>query len=178
LKTGALWSALVALALSGCGGDPYEVGELTPYISPNLGFRVDYPSNWDVSVDPVNLVGSQPGKVHAVAFASLAANTIFVVYTQDLDEAETLDAYAARQIDNIRATAGDAVFTDLAPTQLGGLDALTTQASVDQSGEALTQRTVLAVRGLRGYAVSVIAPTDTPLNAALDEMLASFGFHP
>jgi hypothetical protein len=178
LRIHVLWMTIAALALAACGGDPYEVGELTPYISPKLGFRVDYPSNWDVNVDPVNLVGSEPGKVHAVAFASLAANTIFVVYTQDLDSAETLEAYAARQMDNIRSTADDTVFADLAPMQLGGRDALTTRAAVAQNGETLTQRTVLAVSGLRGYAVSLIAPADSPLNATLDEMLASFGFQP
>ena len=169
---------MVALALSACAGDPYAVGELKPYIGADFGFRVDYPSNWDASSDPERLVGVQPGKVHAVAFVREAAQTAFVVFIQQLDAEEALADFAARQVSGMRATAEDAGFSDPAPARLGNLDALATQASVEQGGQALTQRVVLAVRGKRGYAVSLIAPTGSPLNATLDQMLASFSFLP
>ncbi len=169
---------MVALALSACAGDPYAVGELKAYIGADFGFRVDYPSNWDASADPERLVGAQPGKVHAVAFVREAAQTALIVFIQQLDAEEVLADFAARQMSGMRATAKDAAFSDPAPTHLGNLDALATQASVEQDGQALTQRVVLAVRGQRGYAVSLIAPAGSPLNATLDQMLASFSFLP
>jgi len=169
---------LAALALSACGGNPNEVGELTPYISTDLGFRVDYPANWDASTDPAQLVGERPDRYHAVVFVRQAANTTFVVFVQRLDGEEPLADFAARQMEGIRASSPDAVFSDPAPTQLGNLNALTTQTTVEQNGQTLTQRVVLAVKGQRGYALSLIAPARSPLNATLDEMLAAFIFLP
>ena len=169
---------IIGLLLTACASAPVEIGEPTAYINPRFGFSVEHPSNWLPAVDPANLVGSQPDKVHAVAFASQSASTIFVVYVQDLDPIQSLADYTAQQMEAIRSTAGETAFSEPAPTQLGGIDASLTEATAAQNGQRLTQRTLLAIRGARGYAVSTVAPDDPRLNAALDAMLASFRFVP
>ena len=166
------------LLLSACAGNPYEVGELQPYINPAFGFRVDYPSNWITSVDPSSLVGAQADKVHAVAFVSPAVRVRLVVFLQDLGADETLVEFTERQMAGLRSTAGDAAFSEPAPVLLGGAGAMMTQATVEQDGQAFLQRTLFAIRDGRGYAVSIIAPADSELTATLEQMLASFGFVP
>ena len=168
---------LAVLSVPACG-DPNAVGEPTAYINADFGFRVAYPSNWDASVDPLKLVGTQPDRLHAVAFVSQPGQTAFVVFVQQLDGQAALADFSARQLAGIRSTADDASFSGLTPTQIGGVDALTTQTRVDQDGQALTQRVVLAVKGRRGYAISLTAPANSPLHATLDDMLASFVFLP
>ena len=172
----ALVSLITWLLLSACAGNPYEVGELQPYINPAFGFRVDYPSNWITSVDPSSLVGVQVDKVHAVAFVSQAVRAMLVVYVQEMDGDETLAGFAKRQMEGLRSTAGDAAFSEPAPVLLGGVGAMMTQAAVEQDGQAFLQRTLFAIRNGRGYAVSIIAPADSELAATLEQMLASFGF--
>ncbi len=177
MKTRVILSLLAALTVPACG-DPNALGEPTPYVNTDLGFRVDVPSNWDASVDPLRLVGTQPDRVHAVAFVSQPAQTAFIVFVQQLDGEEALADFSARQLAGIRSTAGDASFSDPAPTQIGGVDALATQTTVDQDGQVLTQRVVLAVKGRRGYAISLTAPANSRLHATLDDMLASLIFLP
>lgn len=173
-----LLALLAGVLLTACAGAAIEIGEPTLFTSADFGFSLEHPSNWLPAVDPANLVGSEPDRVHAVAFASQTANAIFVVYVQDLEDAPTLAEYAAQQVDNIRSTAGETIFSDPVPAQLGGQDAMLTQATAEQNGQRLTQRTLLAIRGGRGYALSLVAPDDPKLNAALDAMLASFKFAP
>lgn len=164
------------LLLPACAGNPYAVGELQPYINPAFGFRVDYPSNWITSVDPSSLVGAQADRMHAVAFVSQAVRAMLVVYVQEMDRDETLNGFAERQMEGLRSTAGDAVFSEPMPVLLGGAGAMMTQATVEQDGQAFLQRTLFAIRDGRGYAVSIIAPADSELAATLEQMLASFGF--
>ena len=177
LKTKLILALLAVSTMPACG-DPNVAGEPAAYINADLGFRLDYPSNWDASVDPLNLVGAQPDRVHAVAFVSQPGQTAFIVFVQQLDGEEALADFSARQVAGMRSTAGDASYSGLAPTQIGGVDALTTQTTVEQDGQALTQRVVLAVKGRRGYAISLTAPANSPLRATLDDMLASFVFLP
>ena len=164
------------LLLSACAGNPYEVGELQPYINPAFGFRVDYPSNWITSVDPSSLVGAPADKMHAVAFVSQAVRAMLVVYVQELDGDEALAGFAERQMAGLRSTAGDAAFSEPAPVLLGGAGAMMTQATVEQDGQTFLQRTLFAIRNGRGYAVSFIAPAESGLTATLEQMLVSFGF--
>lgn len=172
-----VWLSL-ALALPACG-DPNQVGELRPYINAEYGFRVDYPSNWQSVVDPAFLVGERPDKWHAVMFLSdPAAGALFTVFIQQLDGEPALAAYAEEQVAAMRSTAGDAVYSDLASTQLGGLNALETRTRLEQGDQALLQRVVLAVRGGRGYGVSLTAPEGSPLIATLDSMLETFSLLP
>jgi hypothetical protein len=171
-----LVSLISWLLLSACAGNPYDVGELQPYINPAFGFRVDYPSNWITSVDPSSLVGAQADKMHAVAFVSQAVRAMLVVYVQELDGDETLAGFAERQMAGLRSTAGDAAFSEPAPMLLGGGGAMMTQATVEQDGQTFLQRTLFAIRDGRGYAVSMIAPADSELASTLEEMLESFGF--
>jgi hypothetical protein len=166
------------MLLAACTIQETEPGELTPYINPTLGFRIDYPDNWNVSTDPANLVGSQPDKVHAVAFASLSSRAVVVVYVETLERVETLTEFVTRQMDNIRSTAGDIVFSDPLATELGGREAFVTEATLTENGQTLRQRALLAVNGNQGYAVSAVSLADSSLAGVLDAMLASFGFIP
>ena len=166
------------LLLSACPGNPYEVGELQPYINPAFGFRMDYPSNWITSVDPSSLVGAQADKMHAVAFVSQAVRAMLVVYVQELNGEETLAGFAERQMGGLRSTAGGAAFSEPAPALLGGSGAMMTQATVEQDGQTFLQRTLFAIHDGRGYAASIIAPADSDLTDTLEEMLSSFGWVP
>lgn len=170
---------VLLLCLTACAGNLNEVGELVPYINTTFGFRVEYPSNWQVLEDPPVLVGETPGALHAVTFApDAAAGVLFTVLIQDLGAEQKLDEYGAEQMAGIQRNAGDAQYSDLQATQLGGRDALETQGVLDNNGQKLEQRVLLAVNGARGYGVSIAAPQDSPLAATLDEMLASFGLLP
>ena len=179
MKTKLVVLLLAALALSGCFGDPNQVGASTPYVNAELGFRVDYPSNWQSVIDPAFLVGEQPGKLRAVMFLrDQAAGALFTVFVQQLDGEPSLAAYAEEQMAAIRSAAGGALYSDLTPTRLNGLDALETRTRREQDGQALAQRVVLLVRGGRGYGVSLTAPEDSPLIATLDGMLDTFSLLP
>jgi hypothetical protein len=170
---------ITLLCLTACAGNPNEVGELVPYINTTFGFRVEYPSNWQVLEDPPVLVGDAPGALHAVTFApDAAAGVLFTVLIQDLGAAHTLDEYSAEQMAGIQRNAGGAQYSNLQATRLGGRDALETTGVLDENGRKLEQRVVLAVNGARGYGVSIVAPQDSPLLTTLDEMLASFGLLP
>ena len=164
--------------LPACAGNPYDVGDLQPYINPTFGFRVDTPSNWITSVDPSSLVGAQADKVHAVAFVSQAVRAMLVVYVQDLDADETLAGFAGRQAEGLRSAAGGAAFSEPAPALLGGSGAMMMQATIEQDGQSYLQRTLFAIHNGRGYAVSIIAPADSDWRDTLEEMLSSFGWVP
>lgn len=172
----------LALMLSACGGDPNEVGPFKPYINTALGFRVDYPSNWQAVDDPDTLamiLGGHPETWSAVMFLrDQAAGVLFGVLVQQLNGDQPLDAFGAEQIAEIRSSAGEATYSDPVPLQLGNLDALETTTRVEQNGQALTQRAVLAVRGNRGYIVLLMGPADSPLLETLDEMLKTFAILP
>lgn len=174
---------LVVLVLSACGGgskvDPNEAGELQPYINTSLGFRVDYPSNWRSSEDPDFLVGDFPDKLHAVMFLrDESGGALFTVLIQQLDGEKQLTDFGGEQLAGAQSQASGATYAELTPTRLGGVDALSTQTRVTQSGQTRIQRVVFALNKGRGYAVSMIAPEDSPLSATMDRMLASFGFVP
>ncbi len=176
MKLVILW--LSALALPACG-DLNPVDEFRPYISAEFGFRVDYPANWQSVVDPAFLVGERPDQWHAVMFLSdPAAGALFTVFVQQLDGDPELAAYAEKQIAAMRSTAGDAVYSDLISTRLGGLNALETRTRLEQGDQALTQRVVLTVQGGRGYGVSLTAPEGSPLIATLNSMLLTFSLLP
>jgi len=180
VQTERILMLCAALIASACGGgDSNEVGAFTPYINTEFGFRVDYPSNWQSVEDPAFLVGERPDKLHAVMFLrDQAAGVLFTVFIQQLDTEQSLAVYAEEQIASIRSNAGDAVYSDLAPAPLGGLDALETHTRVEQSGQALTQRVLLTVHDGRGYGVSLAAPEGSPLIATLDDMLETFTLLP
>ena len=180
MKTTWLVLASVALLASGCSGsDPNQVGELQPYINSALGFRVDYPSNWQVVEDPDFLVGDAPSKLHAVMFLrDQAAGVLFTVLIQPLDGEKSLADYGQEQLAGARSQAGGATYSELTPATLGGAPALAAQTRVEQSGQARTQRVVLAVSNGRGYGVSIVTPDDSPLVQTMDDMLATFRFLP
>lgn len=180
MQTERILVLCAALIASACGGgDSNEVGAFTPYINTEFGFRVDYPSNWQSVEDPAFLVGERPDKLHAVMFLrDQAAGALFTVFVQQLDGEPSLAAYAEEQMAAIRSAAGGALYSDLTPTRLNGLDALETRTRREQDGQALAQRVVLLVRGGRGYGVSLTAPEDSPLIATLDGMLDTFSLLP
>jgi len=178
VKIGLLVTLFVAAILSSCAGNPNEVGEMAPYINPDLGFRIDYPSNWSLAVDPESLVGPKPDRLHVATFVNAAANTAVIVYVQTLDTTETLEDYTARQVKGILSNATEADLSDPAPAKLGGLDALMIETASESNGQRLRTRLVLAVKGTRGYALSLTAPVDSPLGTTLDDVLASFGILP
>ena len=181
MKTKWIVLAVVALLVSACGGggDPNEAGELRPYINTALGFRVDYPSNWRTVEDPDFLVGDFPDKLHAVMFLrDEAAGVLFTVLIQRLDSEQLLADYAEEQLRGAQSKAAGATYSELAPTKLGGVDALIAQTQVEQGGQARTQRIVLAVNQGRGYGLSMVAPDNSPLGQTMDEMLATFRFLP
>lgn len=171
---------IVLLCLTACAGSgSNEVGELTPYINTTFGFRVDYPSNWQVLEDPSVLVGNDPSVLHAVTFAPDAATGIlFTVLIQELGVEQTLEEFGAAQMKGIQKNAGAAQYSDLQATQLGGNEALETRGVLEENGQQLAQRVLLLVNGARGYGVSLAAPRGSPLSTTLDEMLASFDLLP
>lgn len=172
---------LAALFVTACSqsGDPNEVGELQPYINTNLGFRVDYPSNWKAVEDPDFLVGDVPNKLHAVIFLrDESSGVLFTVLIQQLDGEKTLAEFGDEQLAGAQSNSGDAQYSELAQSWLGGVDALSAQTRVEQSGAARLQRVVLAVNNGRGYGVSLMAPENSPLIKTMDEMLATFKFLP
>jgi len=182
MKTTSIPMLVIAmLMLAACGGgDPNEVGELRPYINPALGFRVDYPSNWQSVEDPDFLVGDFPDKLHAVMFLrDQSSGALFTVLVQQLDGETSLADYGQAQFAGAQSQAGDQVaYSEPVSTTLGGVDALATQTSVDQGGQKIIQRVVLAVSRGRGYGVSIAAPENSPLLDTMNEMLATFGFLP
>ena len=180
MKTTWLVLAGVTLLASACsGGDPNEVGELRPYVNAALGFRVDYPSNWQVVEDPDFLVGDAPNKLHAVMFLrDQAAGVLFTVLIQQLDGEKSLADYGQEQMAGARSQAAGATYSELAPTTLGGVPALAAQTRVEQGGQAHTQRVMLAVSNGHGYGVSIVTPDGSPLTQTMDEMLATFRFLP
>lgn len=175
-----LLMAALAVSLLACrSANPNEVGEFKPYINTEYGFRVEYPSNWQVVIDPASLVGDKPDKVHAMVFLNNETSSVlFTVLVQRVDGATTLADFGKEQIAGARSNAGTTVLSDLAPAKLGGVDALITQATVDQSGQTVAHRLFMAVKGQRGYLVSLSAPENSLLKSTLDDMLASFRFLP
>ena len=172
---------MAALMLAACsGGDPNEVGELRPYINPALGFRVDYPSNWQPVEDPDFLVGDFPDQLHAVIFLSdQASGAVFSVLVQKLDGEISLADYGEEQFAGAQSQAGDQVtYTAPVSTTLGDVEALTVQASIEQDGSTIVQRVVLAVNKGQGYGISMAAPENSLLIKTMDDMLATFGFLP
>ena len=167
----------VVLILAACfSGGVLEVDELVPYINTTFGFRIEYPSNWQVLEDPSSIVGDQPDQLHAVAFLpDASAGTLFVVLIQDLDAPQTLDEFGAAQMDGVRRNADGAVYAALRTIDIGGIEALTTQTTVEEDGQRLMQQVVFVVNDMHGYGVTMSAPSDSPLKVVLDDMLASLG---
>jgi hypothetical protein len=170
---------LAALILSACGGDPNEVGEFQPYVSDAFGFRVDYPSNWQAVVDPEFLVGQQPDALHAVVFLrDQTAGVAFTVLIQKLSSEAPLELFVEQQMDAIRMRSTDVVYSDPAEARLAGQAARETNARLEQGGQSITQRVIMAVKGDRGYGVSLSGPAGSSLIPVLERMLETFAFLP
>lgn len=168
-----------ALMLSACGGDPNEVGEFQPYVDEAFGFRVDYPSNWQTVIDPEFLVGREPDALHAVVFlGDPSAGAAFTVLVQKLSGEEPLELFVAQQMDAMRAGDAGPTYADPIASQLGGQEARETSAQLEQGGQMLTQRVVMAVKGDRGYGVSLSGPAGSPLIPVMERMLETFAFLP
>lgn len=154
------------------------------YRNPTLGFRVMRPEPWQIAEDRREVLGTEsPTNLHAVAFVpnqGQDSKTLIVVFVQNFTTTQTLDAFAARQVDAIQSSLGEGqstpalTFAPFRSLALNGHDAVTTDASFEQNGNKLKTRLVMLVDNLRGYALVYIGPEQGRYPERYQSMVDSF----
>jgi hypothetical protein len=155
-------------------------GQPIEWRSDQLGFRVIYPSKWQALSDPRELIGDNPTNLHAVAFVpNPGSKSLIIVYIQTLTVTESLDAYAARQMQDMQANDANVVFTTPSPMKVaGGFEARETTALITTETPPRQQRVIMTVNGLRAYALYYTGQADGRYAQAFDSLLQSFAFLP
>jgi len=169
--------AVLALILIGCANSqPATIAKTIEYRGTKFGFRVSYPSQWQVLEDPPPLVGDNPDILHAVTLQPPQdSKSLAIVYIQTLTTTQTLDQYTALQMISLRANEVGAAFAEPSVTQLGGLDARATAAADDKSQ---LRRMVMTINGSKAYALLLFGPQNDDLALQFDALVESFGFLP
>jgi predicted Zn-dependent protease len=146
------------------------------YRGAQFGFRLSYPAQWQVLEDPPPMVGDNPTILHAVTLQPPQdSKALVVVYIQTLTTTQTLAEYASQQMISLGANEVGATFSDLAVTQLGGLDARSTNAADDKSQ---LRRMIITLNNAKAYAVLLFGPPSNDLAAQFETMVQSFRFLP
>ena len=159
--------------------DPDD-GQPIEWRSDQLGFRVSYPSKWQALTDPRELIGDNPTNLHAVAFVpNPGSKSLIIVYAQTLTVTESLDAYVARQLQDMQANEANVVFAPPTPMKIaGGFDARETTALITTETPPRQQRVIMTVNGLRAYALYYTGPAEGRYAQAFDSLVQSFAFLP
>jgi predicted Zn-dependent protease len=153
-----------------------NIAQTIEYRGTKFGFRLSYPSEWQVLEDPPPLVGDNPDLLHAVTLQPPQdSKSLAVVYIQTLTTTQTLDQYAALQMISLRANESGATFAEPSVTQLGGYDARATSSSDDKSQ---LRRMVMTLNGSRAYALLLFGPKNDELAVQFDTLVQSFRFLP
>jgi hypothetical protein len=155
-------------------------GQPIEWRSEPLGFRVSYPSKWQALTDPRELIGDNPTNLHAVAFVpNPGSKSLIIVYAQTLTVTEALDAYVARQLQDLQANEASVVFAPPTPLKVaGGLEARETTALITTETPPRQQRVIMTVNGLRAYALYYTGPAEGRYGQAFDSLVQSFAFLP
>ena len=169
---------LLILILAACAtSQAPNVSGAIEYRGTKFGFRLTYPSQWQMLEDAPPLVGDSPTILHAVSLQPPQdSKALVLVYIQTLTTTQTLDEYAAQQMIGLRANEMGATFTELAATQLGGLEARVTAAADDK---AQLRKMILVVNHSKAYALLLFGPPNaSDLAARFDDVQKSFAFLP
>jgi hypothetical protein len=169
--------AFIALILIGCANAKSStIAETIEYRGTKFGFRLAYPSQWQMLEDAPPLVGDSPTILHAVTFQPPQdSKSLVIAYIQTLTTTQTLDAYAAQQMIGLRANELGATFTELSATQLGGLEARSTSAADDKSQ---LRKMVMTINNSTAYALLLFGPANADLAAQFEAVLKSFSLLP
>src|SRR5512140_1324400 len=106
---------LIGLILAACANSQSStVADTIEYRGTKFGFRLSYPSQWQMLEDAPPLVGDSPTILHAVTLQPPQdSKSLVIVYIQTLTTTQTLDEYAAAQMTSLRENEAGATFTDL-----------------------------------------------------------------
>jgi hypothetical protein len=155
---------------------PPNTAATIEYRGTQFGFRLSYPAQWQVLEDPPPMVGDNPTILHAVTLQPPQdSKALVVVYIQTLTATQTLTEYASQQMISLGANEVGATFSDLAVTQLGGLDARSTNAADDKSQ---LRRMIITLNNSKAYALLLFGPPNNDLTAQFEAMVQSFQFLP
>jgi hypothetical protein len=168
---------LLILVLTACANSqPAAAADTIEYRSTKFGFRLAYPSQWQMLEDAPPLVGDSPTILHAVSLQPPQdSKALVLVYIQTLTTTQTLDEYAAQQMIDLRANELGATFTELSATELGGFTARATTAADDKSQ---LRKMVMTLNGSKAYALLLFGPANAELAAKFEAVLQSFSFLP
>lgn len=169
--------SFIGLILAGCANSqPSTVADIIEYRGTKFGFRLSYPSQWQMLEDAPPLVGDSPTLLHAVTLQPPQdSKSLVIVYIQTLTTTQTLEAYAAQQMISLRENELGATFTDLSAAQLGGLTARAT-AAADNKSEL--RKMVMTINNSKAYALLLFGPANAELDAKFEAVLHSFSFLP
>jgi hypothetical protein len=169
--------ALLILVLTACANSqPSSIADTIEYRGTKFGFRLSYPSQWQMLEDAPPLVGDSPTILHAVTLQPPQdSKSLVIVYIQTLTTTQTLDEYAAQQMISLRENEAGATFTDLSTVQLGGLAARATSAADDKSQ---LRKMVMTINNSKAYALLLFGPASAELAAQFEKVLQSFSFLP
>lgn len=168
---------LIGLILISCANSqPSTIADSIEYRGTKFGFRLSYPSQWQMLEDAPPLVGDSPTTLHVVSFQPPQdSKSLVLVYIQTLTATQTLDEYAAQQMISLRENETGAAFTELSGTELGGLAARATLAADDKSQ---LRKMVMTINNSKAYALLLFGPVNADLAAHFDAVLHSFSFLP
>jgi hypothetical protein len=172
------WLISIGMILIACNNAQTlpNTAQTIEYRGPKFGFRLSYPAQWQALEDPPPMVGDNPTILHAVTLQPpQASKALVVVYIQTLTTTQTLAEYASQQMISLGANEVGATFSDLAVTQLGGLDARSTNAADEKSQ---LRRMIITLNSSKAYAVLLFGPPNNDLAAQFEAMVQSFQFLP
>lgn len=174
LLRAALLISIGMILIACTAQQPIDNGQTIEYRSTKFAFRLSYPAQWQALEDPPPMVGDNPINLHAITLQPPQdSKSLVVVYIQTLTVTQTLDEYANQQMIGLRANETGATFTELAVTQLGGLDARSTAAADDKTQ---LRRMVIVINHSKAYAVLLFGPANPDLVAQFDALVQSFRF--
>ena len=169
--------SVISLLLTACANSQSStIADIIEYRGTKFGFRLSYPSQWQMLEDAPPLVGDSPTILHAVSLQPPQdSKALVLVYIQTLTTTQTLDEYAAQQMISLRENETGAAFTELSAAQLGGLEARVTLAADDKSQ---LRKMVLTIHNSKAYALLLFGPVNADLAAKFEAVLQSFAFLP
>lgn len=169
--------SFISLILIGCANSKSStVADIIEYRGTQFGFRLAYPSQWQMLEDAPPVVGDNPTLLHAVTLQPPQdSKSLVIVYIQTLTTTQTLEAYAAQQMISMRENEMGATFAELSATKLGGLDARVTSSTDDK---AQLRKMVMTINNSKAYALLLFGPANAELDAKFEAVLHSFSFLP